>query len=207
VTTHHSDIHELLLQCSSKHHTRIHSLFIQNGPITIEAMPSSMFFEFLARTVVGQQLSAIAARTIWVRVESLANEQKLEIFELFQKNNEESLRLCGISRAKIRAIIELRTSLENNLISASTILASDYEDVVSSITNLWGFGRWSADMCAIFYCGLQDIFPDNDAAIEKGLKKLCGVDVDSESTFHLYTPYRSYLCRHIWHGLDSGYID
>jgi DNA-3-methyladenine glycosylase II len=45
---------------------------------------------------------------------------------------------------------------------------SEYREEICSI---WGFGRWSADMIAIFHLGRMDVWPETDT----GLQKACEV--------------------------------
>jgi len=195
-----------LLDKSKNKYPKIYNLIEHNGLIETNKYNHKDFFDFLARTVVSQQLSDAAAKTIWGRIEDLANNKQCLVFDLFCSYNELSVKGCGISSNKFRAISELRTALENKLICPETVLSSNYDEVINIITSLWGFGIWSADMCAIFYCTLPDIYPETDVAIIQGIKKLCGEYVNHISVANEFTPYRSYLCLHIWMGVDSGFV-
>lgn len=42
--------------------------------------------------------------------------------------------------------------------------------------NIWGFGRWSADMIGIFHLGRMDIWPESDAGIKKACKLVFRTD-------------------------------
>ena len=56
---------------------------------------------FLARAVVGQQLSAKAARSIWARVETAAGA---ELAAFLHDDNLATLGSCGLSRGKVKAL-------------------------------------------------------------------------------------------------------
>ncbi len=199
-------IHKTLLDKSKIKYPNIYNLIVQNGLIETNQYSPEDFFEFMARTVVSQQLSDAAANTIWGRIKDLADNSKCLIIDLFYPENNIPVKGCGISGNKFRAISELRTALEKKLICPKSVISSNYEEVISTITSLWGFGLWSADMCAIFYCNLPDIYPENDVAIIRGINKLCLEEDDHITVAQDFSPYRSYLCHHLWMGVDKGLI-
>lgn len=196
--------HDHLLASSKKHHPKIWSLINVNGVISIEAGDRSDLLEFLARTSVGQQLSAKAARSIWERVINLSEEYDTTINELFIKKNTSALQKCGISKAKIKAIQMLKEKFDSGKISSVAFESISYEDLVKKITSLWGFGPWSADMVAIFYNQNSDIWPQTDVAIQRGYELLVG-NRNCKSISE-YSPYRTYLARHIWRDIDENII-
>lgn len=167
-------IHSKLLEISEASGTALFELIKRNGVMYIEPESSSRLFGFLARTVVGQQLSAKAAGTIWDRVEFLASTNETTLTNLFSGAFEQDVRACGISKNKYKAISALKNTLDSDELCVDTLLSSSHENITEMITGMWGFGRWSADMTAIFFCGLQDVYPDTDVAINHGLSMLIG---------------------------------
>ena len=199
-------IHQCLLEKSYIAHKSIHQLISKNGIITLVKKEPDALFQFLARIVIGQQLSSIAAASIWSKIEKLKATYEIELPELFSAENEVALRSCGISKNKLRAINGLVSSMNANKLNADKLLESSYNDIVEAITSMWGFGKWSADMCSIFYCALPDVYPESDAAINQGMKHLCNRNHSIKKEIKKYTPYRTYLCLHIWAGIDNGLI-
>lgn len=65
-----------------------------------------------------------------------------------------------------------------------------------------GGGEWTAEMLGMFYLGKKDFYPLNDAAIKRGVTKLCGSERHAEAMPE-YAPYRTYLCLHVWHAIDN----
>lgn len=200
--------HQHILKASEQKYRPLHKLVASNGVQTLNTNPQDQsLFEFLARTVVGQQLSAKAARSIWAKVERLAQISKTNVIELFTEENASSIRECGLSSNKTKAIIQLRAAIDRNDINDEILRTLEYEPLKNIICSLWGFGEWSADMCAIFYCKQLDVFPSSDSAIVSGTQKLLGGSISVRNVFDDFSPYRSILCRHIWLALDSGYLD
>ncbi|CAA0108548.1 putative bifunctional transcriptional activator/DNA repair enzyme AlkA [Halioglobus japonicus] len=200
-------VHSELLEISKLASNRLLDIIHNNGVILLEPDLNANLFDFLARTVIGQQLSAKAARTIWGRVESLSRPSEQNLSHLFTETFECDVKACGVSRNKYRAISGLRDAMESKQLSTDRLLSSSYEEVKEVITSLWGFGNWSADMTAIFFCGQQDVYPSTDVAIVQGLSKITDQKKSPEELAFLYKPYRSYLCRHIWLATDNGYLE
>ena len=197
------EIHKQLLRIAKKHHPDIAQLIKTNGVLEIEERDEKDLFDFLARTVTGQQLSTTAAKTIWMRLKKYASEKKTTLKKLCVKKNETKLRACGLSKNKITALIGLYKAFESKEISKQKILKADYEGITEMVTSLWGFGQWSADIVAIFYVRHADIWPVGDGAIVRGVKKYAGETASSIEVSDKYSPYRTYLALHIWKGLDA----
>jgi len=180
-------------------------IVLENGVLNVSRKEPRELLTFLVKTVIGQQLSTSAARSIWLRVERLAVEKRCNLIQLLCDDNLDCLRQCGLSNNKVKATLEINSVLGSESGFAETLLNSNYPDVVNKIESIWGLGRWSADMCAMFYCGLQDVLPINDSAINKGVKKLFGT-ADVEYVTEKYAPFRTYMCLHIWRAIDGNYL-
>lgn len=196
-------IHAKLIKIAKSHHPALADIIKVNGALSLEPSDEKDLFNFLARTVTGQQLSVAAARTIWDRLGEFSSKKNTSLQALSVSKNEEKLRACGLSKNKIKALISLRDSFKAGDISHAKIIQADYEDIISLITSLWGFGNWSADMAAMFYVRHPDVWPIGDAAIVRGVKKYLDDSVSMNDVADKYSPYRAYLARHIWKALDA----
>jgi DNA-3-methyladenine glycosylase II len=201
----HDKAHRRLLKVASHNHPKIYSLVRRNGVHRLERRNKGDLFQFLARTATGQQLSTAAARTIWTRIEAVRQDLNVTFQELCRRENVGKLRKCGLSKNKVRAFILLGESFRTGRISHAQVKRCDCEGLRKLVTDLWGFGQWSADMVAMFFVGLPDIWPDNDTALNRGMRLLVTDESPAEVARH-YSPYRTYLARHIWKGLDTGTI-
>jgi len=198
------DIHAELIRVAKKYHPVIAELICANGVIELKGRDEKDLFNFLARTVTGQQLSTAAAKTIWKRLNDYASKNKTALQTLCVKQNETKLRECGLSNNKIKALMVLTKAFDNKEISKQKILMADYKEISEMITRLWGFGQWSADMVAIFYVQHPDIWPVGDGAIVRGIKNYAGDSASSVEVAEKYSPYQTYLALHIWKGLDTN---
>ena len=82
--------------------------------------------------------------------------------------------LYGVSQKKRKALrswLEFSKSNNNAWQKWSLMPFKKYQ---SEITGIWGFGRWSADMIAIFYLARMDIWPETDAGINRAVYAVFG---------------------------------
>ena len=198
--------HLYIADRSRERHPRIAELLERNGVLDASTQHSRDLFMFLARTVVGQQLSTAAAGTIWTRVTALQEVKSSTLQGLLLRGDSiEIITSCGVSKAKAKALCLLAQTFRQGEMSYGQIRDLQYDKLVESITALWGFGRWSADMVAMFFLGMPDVWPEQDVALARGLRMLVPDEDPAELSTH-YSPERTYLARHVWNGLDSGLI-
>lgn len=197
--------HESILATASIKHPLLAEVVTKNGLIDVRSTRDHCIVEFLAGIVISQQLSARASSTIWSRVCDLGRGKNLGFRQLFVDENYDELCACGISRAKTKAIINMTALSSSGEIDDEVIRESCYEEIGKGITSLWGFGQWSADMVAMFFAKLPDVWPESDVALIRGLRILAPGEEPDEAAFH-YSPHRTYLARHIWKALDTGLL-
>ncbi len=97
----------------------------------------------LLRTIVGQQVSVAAARSMWAKLEAAYGSPP--DLKRILKASDEDLRTAGISRQKAgyaRSLAELILSGELDLGN----LPADDEEAIALLTKIKGIGRWSAEI-------------------------------------------------------------
>jgi DNA-3-methyladenine glycosylase II len=199
-------IHEKLMTATQRKFKPLHKLIQLNGPQYLKKNHKEDLFVYLANTVTGQQLSNQAAATIWGRVVNAAGDEK-NLFDFCCDKNVESLRACGLSRNKIKAIVGVKEAFENGYLDSQKLVKADYETLKQTISGLWGFGAWSADMIAIFYFGMQDVWSNEDLSLRRALGVVAEGDAKMEQAILEHTtPYKSYLALHLWKAVDTKVI-
>jgi DNA-3-methyladenine glycosylase II len=162
----------------------------------------------LLRTIVGQQVSVAAARSMWTKLE-LAYGSPPDLEKLLTASDEE-LRLAGISRQKagyIRSLAQLVTSGELDL----EALPSDDEEAIALLTKIKGIGRWSAEIYLLFAEGRPDIWPAGDLAVQVEIGRLFGLP-DKPTEKHIrelaegWRPYRGAAAILAWHSYNSSVL-
>jgi DNA-3-methyladenine glycosylase II len=102
----------------------------------------------LVRTIVGQQLSTKAARTIFGRLAALFGDRPPTPAELIAVD-EDTLRAVGISRQKIGYLRDLAHRVHAGELELDALQELPDEEVFQRITTVKGLGRWSADMVQV----------------------------------------------------------
>ena len=200
-------IHQYLLTNTIDVSRTLHDLVLGNGPIFLKARRSGNLALNMARVVSGQQLSTKAAESIWARIEKMMRERATSLERLFIRKNAELLRQSGLSHNKIKAIILMVESFQSGELSSEKLFEQDYDSLTRTITSLWGFGLWSSDMIAISFFAYKDVWPDKDLAIRRGIERLSnGNFKEQKQILSACSPYRSYLAKHIWRGLNQNKI-
>ena len=158
-------------------------------------------FETLARIVVGQQVSVAAATSINKKLVD-ALEGRLTATAVLDAS-EELLRSAGLSRQKVNYIQSLATAEATGALVLDGLPELSDEDAVAVITNIKGFGEWSAHMYLMFSLGRPDIWPVGDLAVREGFKRIQGLE-ERPSAGKLkpmgddFRPYRSALAMLCW---------
>ena len=202
----HLEAHDYLLAVSKKKFHKINEVLNINGPIRLNRRNPNDPFLFLARTIVGQQLSTKAATAIWSRIEDLASQKGLSIEEVCNNRNRAKLLGCGISSNKLKALCLLKQEVKRNKASFQSLKRQEYEVIVEKISGMWGFGEWSADMFAMFHCGLPNIYPAGDAAVNRSLRTLAGDRHDPQEVSLKFAPFQTYLALHMWKAIDDQIV-
>jgi DNA-3-methyladenine glycosylase II len=164
--------------------------------------------ETLLRTIVGQQVSVAAARSMWAKLEAAFGSPP-DLAKLLGASDEE-LRAAGMSRQKsgyIRSLAELVLSGELDLDK----LPEDDEEAIALLTKIKGIGRWSAEIYLLFAEGRQDVFPAGDLAVMIELGRLMGLpDKPSEKELRAlaeaWRPYRGAAAVLAWHSHNSAVL-
>jgi DNA-3-methyladenine glycosylase II len=164
--------------------------------------------ETLLRTIVGQQVSVAAARSMWAKLEAAFGAPP--DLNLLLAASDVELRAAGMSRQKsgyIRSLAELVISGELDLDN----LPEDDEEAIARLTKIKGIGRWSAEIYLLFAEGRADVFPAGDLAVMVELGRLMGLpDKPSEKLLRelseRWRPYRGAAAVLAWHSYNSSVL-
>lgn len=162
----------------------------------------------LLRTIVGQQVSVAAARSMWAKLEA-AYGSPPDLSKILTASDEE-LRAAGISRQKAgyaRSLAQLVLSGELDL----EALPEDDEEAIELLTRIKGIGRWSAEIYLLFAEGRRDVWPAGDLAVQIQIGRLLGMeDRPSEKALReiaeRWRPHRGAAAVLAWHSYNSAVL-
>jgi DNA-3-methyladenine glycosylase II len=161
----------------------------------------------LVRTIVGQQLSTKAARTIYTRLAALFGDRPPTPAELLAAEDE-VLREVGLSRQKIGYLRDLAARVRSGELELHALQELTDEGVSREITAVKGLGRWSADMFLIFHLRRPDVLPVGDLGIRRAVERAYGLpglpDQDTlRSLAGPWRPHRTLASLYLWESLDT----
>jgi DNA-3-methyladenine glycosylase II len=187
---------------------RLAPIIKSSGPCRIK--PHKDHYGELVGSIVGQQLSSIAAGTIWRRVLDLFGG-KMPTPEQLIRIDDQKLRDVGLSWAKVRYVKDLARHILDGSLDLGHISTMPNEQLIEQLTAVKGLGEWSAHMFMMFGLGRLDILPTGDLGIRKammnlyGLKELPGparmITIASQNNWH---PYESVASWYLWQALDNN---
>jgi DNA-3-methyladenine glycosylase II len=161
----------------------------------------------LVRSIVGQQLSTKAARTIYERVSELFGGRTPTPRELLEVDPE-LIRAAGLSRAKVAYLRDLAERIEDGDLELDRLTELPDEEVSAQLTAVKGLGQWTVDMFLIFHLGRPDVLPVGDLGIRRAVKVEYGLDElpspsELERIAEPWRPHRSLACLYLWTSLDN----
>ena len=155
-------------------------------------------FEMLIRSIVYQQLSGKAAKTIHDRLLKLVG--KLTPSRVLAKSQEE-LKSVGLSRQKASYLHNVAEAFRRGgflwkyrTIESLSHLSS--EEIVTLFVQIKGVGEWTVEMYLIFSMGRLDILSEKDLGVRKGVMKLYSLD-------KVPTPKEVVAIAESWHPLET----
>ncbi|MDP9439368.1 MAG: DNA-3-methyladenine glycosylase, partial [Actinomycetota bacterium] len=160
----------------------------------------------LVRTIIGQQLSTKAARSIYGRLTALFDGRPPTPEELLS-TDEEPLRACGLSRPKVRYLRDLAERVISGELDLSSLHGLPDEEVIRQITAVKGLGRWSADMFLMFHLGREDVLPVGDLGVRRAVERAYDLleIPDAETLRDIarpWSPHRTLASFYLWESLE-----
>lgn len=131
-------------------------------------------YNALLRTLIAQQISVHAARSIYARLETELGD--LETPETLLAADDERLRSCGLSRPKIVYARSLAEAVASGRLDFEALQRMDDEEAIAVLSSVKGFGRWSAEIYLLFAEGRPDIWPADDLALQEAVRRLAKLD-------------------------------
>ena len=175
---------------------RLDWLIEQVGPFTLKLERDR--FAMLVRSIISQQISTKAARSIRLKLEATLGE--LSPVTLVS-SSDETLRGAGLSGQKVRYLRDLAGHVSDGRLDLDRIHRHDDDAAIEALTAVHGIGRWTAQMFLMFSLGRLDVFPHDDLGIRSALRTLYDLpDLPARTTStQLAEPWRPYATIASWY--------
>jgi DNA-3-methyladenine glycosylase II len=162
-------------------------------------------FEALARSIVFQQLSTKAARTIYGRLEAAAGGKLTP--ESIRGLSVGEMRQAGLSKQKIGYIRDLAEHALSGKVDFARLPAMTDEDVIAALTDIKGVGVWTAHMFLLFALRRPNVLAVGDLGVRTAIRRLykkrtLPKPVHIEKLAVNWRPYCSLACWYLWRSLE-----
>lgn len=143
------------------------------GPCTLLPRTEGTHFGHLARSIVFQQLAGAAAATIHGRfLAALGAADGHPEPAAVLAASDETLRACGLSMGKLRAIRDLAEHVADDRLPLGHIETLTDDEVIDALVAVRGIGPWTAQMFLMFRLGRPDVLPVLDLGVRKGAQRI-----------------------------------
>jgi 3-methyladenine DNA glycosylase/8-oxoguanine DNA glycosylase len=167
-------------------------------------------YQALIESIISQQISGKAAQSIYNKLCRLFNNNSVRPLDIIRSEDEE-LRTAGVSRPKIAAIRDLTEfEITGKLPSLSKLHKMENEEIIETLTQIKGIGRWTVEMLLIFRLGRIDVISGKDLGLRKGFAVIKGIyptlPSDQEMLEHAekhWKPYRSIASWYLWRACEG----
>jgi DNA-3-methyladenine glycosylase II len=167
--------------------------------------PHGDIFRTLARAIVGQQISVVAAESIWRRLEDHVGVVGPEAIA---EADVERLRACGLTRRKADYLVGIARTVPEGDARWQSWLELDDDALSGVLENFPGVGPWTCHMVLIFAAGRPDVLPLADIGLRRAAGRHYGAgdtQLDAEALARIgerWRPWRSIAVWYLWRLLD-----
>ncbi|QDT40591.1 DNA-3-methyladenine glycosylase [Gimesia alba] len=174
------------------------------GPCPLK--PYRYRFALLLRSIVSQQISTSAARTIYKRLHALTGKGQ-PTAEKIMRLSHEQLRSVGLSTQKANYVHHLAEMVLENNVRLHQMHRMTDEEVTAELIQVKGIGQWTAQMFLMFGLCRPDVFPHDDLGIQNGIQQIYQLKSrpDKQTCIEIaerWQPYRTVASWYCWRTLE-----
>lgn len=165
-------------------------------------------FSALISSIIGQQISTKAAKTVESRlIDKVGDITPESIYNL----ETEDIQQCGMSNRKADYIKGIAELAESNTIDFKSLHHLGDEEFTRELIKIKGVGEWTAEMLLIHSLQRQDVVSYKDLGIRRGIERLYGIEELSKEEFekfqNIYSPYGTVASIYLWEISGGDYND
>ena len=150
------------------------ALIEQHGPCPLVHEPRDPAFA-LVSAIIGQQISAPAARGIRTRFIERFGENTQAWPATIRRSGAARLRRLGLSRTKAATIVTLARAIDDGELEFDALAALPDAAVHAELTSYKGVGAWTAEMFMLFGLRRLDVFTHGDLGLKRGIRIAYGL--------------------------------
>lgn len=165
----------------------------------------------LARSIVGQQLSTKAARTIYDRLTALFGGDTPSPAQVLSAADGD-LRRAGLSGRKTEYLRDLARRVDSGELDLDSLEHLSDEEAARRLVAVRGLGQWTADMFLIFHLDRPDVLPVGDLGVRRAAERAYSLPEmpapgDLRALAEPWRPHRTLASLYLWESLDAAPVD
>jgi len=182
----------------------LRDLIDQAGPFTLKLNRDR--FGMLVRSILSQQISTKAARSIRLRLDELLLPDRVGP-DAVARVTDQQLRSVGLSGQKVSYLRDLSERMLDGRLRLDQIGRLSDEEAIEHLIQVKGIGRWTAQMFLMFSLGRLDVFPHDDLGVRSSIRDLYDLpELPDKQRSHAiaepWGPYRTVASWYCWRWLD-----
>lgn len=163
-------------------------------------------FAVLVESIISQQLATKAAEVIFYRFIGLYPRFPTAAEILGTRKSK--LRSAGLSSMKIDYLKDLARHIDQGKIKLKKLSKMTDDEVIETLTQVKGIGRWTAEMFLIFSLKREDVLPAYDLGLQKGVQIAFSLPYlpkpsEVERICSRWKPYRTIATWYLWKSLQK----
>lgn len=183
----------------------IPKLMTRSGPFKYRRQTNR--YQVLLRSIIAQQISSAAAKTIWSRVQTLVPAKRVAV-ENIQAISDDELRSVGVSPQKLKYVRSLNEHVVSGNLKLSSLHRLSDDEAIAALVQVTGIGIWTAQMMLMFSLGRPDILPYGDLGIRAAIRNAYHLDElpnrqQCEEIAQPWRPYATVACWYLWRSIEE----
>ena len=164
----------------------------------------------LCASIMSQQLSTKVAEVIYKRFLLLYNGDEPTPQQILETPFD-NLRGIGLSNAKVAYVQNVANFILEHDLDDKKLYKMTNEEIIDTLTQIKGVGRWTVEMLMMFTLGREDVFAVDDLGIQQAMSTVYRIDLSDKKAMKQkmlkisakWSPYRTYACLCLWKYKDS----
>jgi DNA-3-methyladenine glycosylase II len=184
-------------------------LLDEHGEPRTDRRPRPEHYAALIRSIIGQQLSVVAARSIHARLLEYFGGREPSPDEVLAADPEALRLAAGLSRAKTTFLRSLAEHIVSGELDLASLDALPDDEVVRQLTAVRGIGEWSAHVFLMFQLQRPDVLAVGDLGIRRAVERAYALEdlpsaAEMRELAEPWRPHRTAACLLLWHSLDNA---
>lgn len=159
-------------------------------------------FEVLVASIIAQQVSLAAGRTIQMRVSAALGGRVTA--ERVLGADPKALRAAGLSKQKLAYVQDLAAKTAAGTVGFGRFPGMSDDEVIADLTAVKGIGVWTAKMFLMFHLLRPDVLAPEDLGLRIAVSRFYRVPAKRAAAFMErkrpdWSPYATLAARVLWH--------